>query len=233
MALITCEKASFAYEGRTVINDLNLSIERGEYLCVIGENGSGKSTLIKGLLGLLAPVRGRICYGDGLTRSEIGYLPQRTEVQNDFPASVWEVVSSGCRGRSLFLNPAMRRTAQQNIDLLGINPIRTRSFMELSGGQQQRALLARALCATKSLLLLDEPVAGLDPLVTREMYDIISMLHQERNLTIVMISHDIGAALKYADRILHMSQSGIFIGTPDEYRHSELGRAFAGGIRHD
>lgn len=233
MALITCEKASFAYEGRTVINDLNLSIERGEYLCVIGENGSGKSTLIKGLLGLLAPVRGRIFYSDGLTRSEIGYLPQRTEVQNDFPASVWEVVTSGCRGRSLFLNAAMRRTAQQNIDLLGINSIRTHSFMELSGGQQQRALLARALCATKSLLLLDEPVAGLDPLVTREMYDIISMLHEERNLTIVMISHDIGAALKYADRILHMSQSGIFIGTPDEYRHSELGRAFAGGIRHD
>ena len=233
MALITCEKASFAYEGRTVINDLNLSIECGEYLCVIGENGSGKSTLIKGLLGLLAPVCGRICYGDGLTRSEIGYLPQRTEVQNDFPASVWEVVTSGCRGRSLFLNPAMRRTAQQNIDLLGINSIRTRSFMELSGGQQQRALLARALCATKSLLLLDEPVAGLDPLVTREMYDIISMLHEQRNLTIVMISHDISAALKYADRILHMSQTGIFLGTPDEYRLSELGRAFAGGIRHD
>lgn len=233
MALITCEKASFAYEGRTVIHDLNLQIERGEYLCVIGENGSGKSTLIKGLLGLIAPVRGRVSYGDGLTHSEIGYLPQRTDVQNDFPASVWEVVTSGCRGRSLFLNADMRRTAQQNIDLLGISSIRSSSFMELSGGQQQRALLARALCATRSLLLLDEPVAGLDPLVTREMYDVISMLHRERGLTIVMISHDIGTALRYADRILHMSQSGIFLGTPDEYRQSELGRAFAGGIRHD
>lgn len=233
MALITCEKASFAYEGRTIIHNLDLKVERGEYLCVIGENGSGKSTLIKGLLGLLAPVRGRVSYGDGLTRSEIGYLPQRTDVQNDFPASVWEVVASGCRGKSLFLNAGMRRTAQQNIDLLGINAIRSRSFMELSGGQQQRALLARALCATRSLLLLDEPVAGLDPLVTREMYDIISMLHQERSLTIVMISHDIGAALRYADRILHMSQNGIFLGTPDEYRQSDLGRAFAGGITHD
>jgi len=233
MALITCENACFAYEGRHVIQNLNLSIERGEYLCVIGENGSGKSTLIKGLLGLIAPVRGKVSYGDGLTRSEIGYLPQRTEVQNDFPASVWEVVTSGCRGRSLFLNADMRRNAQQNIDLLGISGIRSRSFMELSGGQQQRALLARALCATRSLLLLDEPVAGLDPLVTREMYDVISMLHAKHQLTIVMISHDIGAALQYADRILHMSQGGIFLGTPDEYRYSELGRAFAGGIRHD
>lgn len=233
MALITCENACFAYEGRHVIQDLNLHIERGEYLCVIGENGSGKSTLIKGLLGLIAPVRGKVSYGDGLTRSEIGYLPQRTEVQNDFPASVWEVVTSGCRGRSLFLNADMRRNAQQNIDLLGISGIRSRSFMELSGGQQQRALLARALCATRSLLLLDEPVAGLDPLVTREMYDVISMLHAKHQLTIVMISHDIGAAVQYADRILHMSQDGIFLGTPDDYRHSELGRAFAGGIRHD
>ena len=202
MALITCEKACFAYEGRNIIHNLDLSIERGEYLCVTGENGSGKSTLIKGLLGLLAPVRGKISYGDGLTRSEIGYLPQRTDVQNDFPASVWEVVASG-------------------------------SFMELSGGQQQRALLARALCSTRSLLLLDEPVAGLDPLVTREMYDIISMLHREQNLTIVMISHDISAALRYADRILHMSQDGVFLGTPDEYRQSESGRAFAGGICRD
>ena len=233
MALITCEKACFAYEGRTIIHNLDLSIERGEYLCVIGQNGSGKSTLIKGLLGLIAPVRGKVSCGDGLTRSEIGYLPQRTDVQNDFPASVWEVVTSGCRGRSLFLNAEMRRTAQKNIDLLGIHAIRNRSFMELSGGQQQRALLARALCATRSLRLLDEPVAGLDPLVTREMYDVISMLHREQNLTIVMISHDISAALQYADRILHMSQDGVFLGTPDEYRQSEYGRAFAGGIRCD
>ena len=233
MALITCEKASFAYEGRMVIQDLDFKIQRGEYLCVIGENGSGKSTLIKGLLGLIAPVRGKVSYGDGLTHAEIGYLPQRTEVQSDFPASVWEVVTSGCRGRSLFLNAQMKRTAQQNIDLLGISHIRNRSFMELSGGQQQRALLARALCATRSLLLLDEPVAGLDPLVTREMYDVISMLHKKHKLTIVMISHDISAALHCADRILHMSQNGIFLGTPDEYRQSELGRAFAGGVPHD
>lgn len=233
MALITCSKACFAYEGRTVVNDLNLTIESGEYLCVVGENGSGKSTLIKGLLGLIAPTKGSVSYGDGLTRSSIGYLPQRTEVQNDFPASVWEVVSSGLRGGSLFLTRAMRKEADANMELLGISSIRNQSFMELSGGQQQRALLARALCATRSLLLMDEPVAGLDPLVTREMYEIIRMLHQERKLTVVMISHDIGAALTYADRILHMSHGLPFLGTPDEYRNSELGRAFAGGKQHD
>ena len=229
MALITCENTSFAYEGRNVITDLDLTVERGEYLCVIGENGSGKSTLIKGLLGLISPVKGRVLYGDGLRHSQIGYLPQRTDVQNDFPASVWEVVTSGCHGSLPFLTAAMRRTASENIELLGISSIRNRSFMELSGGQQQRALLARALCATRSLLLLDEPVAGLDPLVTREMYDVISMLHRERGLTVVMISHDIGAALSYADRILHMSSGSVFLGTPEEYLQSSAGRIFAGG----
>ena len=232
MALITCKKACFAYEGRVIINNLDLKIRSNEYLCVVGENGSGKSTLIKGLLGLITPVRGCVHYGDGLLRSAIGYLPQRTDVQNDFPASVWEVVTSGCRGRSPFLTPAMRKTAMENIELLGIESIRRQSFMELSGGQQQRALLARALCATRSLLLMDEPVAGLDPLVTREMYEIIDMLHRERGLTVVMISHDIGAALNYADRILHVSNGACFLGTPDEYRSTELGRAFAGGASH-
>lgn len=232
MALITCEKATFAYEGRAVVSALDLEIRRGEYLCIVGENGSGKSTLVKGLLGLVSPASGRVSYGDGLRRSEIGYLPQRTDVQSDFPASVWEVVTSGCRGRGPFLTPAMRKTANANIALMGIESIRDRSFMQLSGGQQQRALLARALCATDRLLLMDEPVAGLDPLVTREMYDVISMLHKDKGLTVVMISHDIGAAMTYADRILHMSQQGVFLGTVEEYRHSPLGRAFAGGEAH-
>lgn len=229
MALITCEKACFAYEGRMVVSNLDLQIERGEYLCIIGENGSGKSTLIKGLLGLLAPVRGAVHYGDGLQRSEIGYLPQRTDVQNDFPASVWEVVSSGCRSKWPVLSKEQRRVAQGNMALLGIDDIQNRSFMELSGGQQQRALLARALCATRSLLLLDEPVAGLDPLVTREMYEVIRMLHRERKLTVVMISHDVSAALHYADRILHMAHDATFLGTPASYAQTAQGRMFAGG----
>lgn len=232
MALITCQKASFAYEGRVVVNALDLAVQKGEYLCIVGENGSGKSTLIKGLLKLISPVSGSVVYGDGLTRSEIGYLPQRTDVQNDFPASVWEVVTSGCRGGSPFLTAAMRRTANDSLALMGISDIRKRSFMELSGGQQQRALLARALCAAKRLLFLDEPVAGLDPLVTREMYDVIARLHHERQMTIVMISHDVSSAMAYATRILHISHQETFLGTPEAYLRSPLGKAFAGGEAH-
>lgn len=232
MALITCEQAAFAYEGRVVVEALDLAVRRGEYLCIVGENGSGKSTLVKGLLGLIQPVRGHVRYGDGLKKNEIGYLPQRTDVQSDFPASVWEVVTSGCRGRGPFLTKAMRQTALENMALMDIAAIRERSFMRLSGGQQQRALLARALCATQSLLLLDEPVAGLDPVVTREMYEVIAMLHKRRGLTVVMISHDIAAALRYADRMLHMAHGATFLGTPDEYRSSPLGAAFAGGEAH-
>ncbi|MBO5502691.1 MAG: metal ABC transporter ATP-binding protein [Clostridia bacterium] len=227
MSLITCEKATFAYEGVPVVKDLDLQIEKGQYLCIVGENGSGKSTLVKGLLGLLKPVSGKVTFGDGLCQTEIGYLPQRVEWQPDFPASVWEVTSSGCHG--LWMNGKRRQLVEDNLHLMGMDHLAKRSFARLSGGQQQRVLLARALCATRSLLLLDEPVAGLDPVVTREMYDVIRMLHEERNLTVVMITHDIQAATQVADHILHLTSSGSFYGTPFEYRHSPLGVAFFGG----
>ena len=233
MALITCDHCSFAYEGRTVLENLSLTVERGEYLCIVGENGSGKSTLIKGLLGLIAPAKGKITYEPGFHNTEIGYLPQRTDAQKDFPASVWEVVSSGCRGLSLFPTRAQRALIDRNLALMGMENMKKRSFAELSGGQQQRTLLARALCATRTMLLLDEPVAGLDPVVTREMYQTIEMLHREKGLTVVMISHDLEAALSQGDRILHLSHEGIFLGTPEEYRHSPLGQRFTGGCSHD
>lgn len=227
MSLITCEKATFAYEGVPVVKELDLQIEKGQYLCIVGENGSGKSTLVKGLLGLLRPVSGKVTFGDGLRQTEIGYLPQRVELQADFPASVWEVASSGCHG--LWMSGKRRQLVEDNLRLMGMEHLAKRSFARLSGGQQQRVLLARALCATRSLLLLDEPVAGLDPVVTREMYDVIRMLHEERGLTVVMISHDIQAATQEADRILHLTATGSFYGTPFEYRHSPLGVAFFGG----
>ncbi len=230
-ALIECKDAVFAYEGHVVIDKLNLSIPRGDYLCVVGENGSGKSTLIKGLLGLLAPLHGTVSYGDGLKHCEIGYLPQASEHQRDFPASVWEVVTSGCRTALPFINAAQRALAEKNMALLKVDSIRKQSFMELSGGQRRRVLLARALCATRSMLLLDEPAAALDPLAAKDMYDVIESL-SANGLTVVMISHDIAAALRYAKHVLHMSRGSTFYGTVDEYRESALGSFFFGGIEN-
>ena len=232
MALLTCRDAAFAYEGDVVVSKLNVEVRKGDYLCVVGENGSGKSTLVKGMLGLLAPCRGTVAYGDGLKRTEIGDLPQRSDLQRDFPASCWEVVASGFADRTVFLTREQKQAALANMELLAITNLRRHSFMELSGGQQQRVLLARALCATKSMLLLDEPVAGLDPLVTKELYELIDSLHRERNVTIVMISHDIPAALRYAEHILHLSHEPLFYGTAAEYARSPIGRSFAGGDAH-
>ena len=228
MALITCENAAFAYDGHVVISDVSFTVERGEFLCIVGENGSGKSTLVKGLLGLIQPCRGSVRVGDGLTRAQIGYLPQQTDLQRDFPASVREVVRSGVRGRGLFLRREDKARAAEAMRLMGISDKQKRCYMELSGGQQQRVLLARALCATETLLLLDEPVAGLDPLVTRELYELIETLNRERGVTVVMISHDIATSARYATHILHLQKTPVFFGSAEDYLASPLGRAFRG-----
>jgi zinc transport system ATP-binding protein len=229
MALLTCKDVAFAYEGKIVASNIHLQVNEGDYLCIVGENGSGKSTLVKGMLGLMEPVHGTIRYGDGLSRNEIGYLPQKNPLQRDFPASVWEVVSSGFAARSLFLNAEQKRLAEENLQLMRLSDLKKHSMMELSGGQQQRVLLARALCATRKLLLLDEPVAGLDPLATREMYEIIDDLHQNRHVTVIMISHDVGAAARYATHILHLRHEPLFYGTAEDYLKSELCHTFTGG----
>jgi zinc transport system ATP-binding protein len=232
MALITCNNLSLAYEGAPVASGITFSVNEGDYLCVVGENGSGKSTLIKGLLGLISPAGGSLELGDGLKRTEIGYLPQQTDLQKDFPASVWEVVLSGrlnSRGMKPFFSRADRAAARENMQLLDIANLEKACFRELSGGQRQRVLLARALCATKKLLLLDEPVAGLDPIVAAEMYEVIARLNRESGVAVIMISHDIPAAKKYASHILHLHKTPLFYGTTAEYLKSELGRSFMGG----
>lgn len=213
MALITCENVSIGYEGQTVVKELNFSIERGDYLCIVGENGSGKSTLVKSLLGLKGADRGKIIYGDGLKKNEIGYLPQKNEEQKGFPASVYEVVLSGRlngRGWKPFYRKEDKEAAAEKMEMLGITDLARQCFRDLSGGQQQRALLARALCATKSLLLLDEPVTGLDPIVTGEFYDLIRKINQESNIAVVMVSHDIETAVENASHILHLQETVRF-----------------------
>ena len=211
---------------------MNFSLNAGDYLCVVGENGSGKSTLIKGLLGLKAPQSGNITFGEGLKSTEIGYLPQQTQLQRDFPASVWEVVLSGCLNgldRRLMYNRADKERARMNMERMGIDEIKDESYQNLSGGQQQRVLLARALCATKKLLLLDEPVTGLDPIASGEMYNLIKLINLCDNISVIMVSHDIHEAVRYATHILHLGHSQLFFGTAAEYRQSSLARRFLGG----
>ncbi|MGN1202640.1 MAG: metal ABC transporter ATP-binding protein [Eubacterium sp.] len=227
MALLTCENLTVGYESKIVISNLNFSVNSGDYLCIVGENGSGKSTLMKTILNLKLPLSGKITMGDGLKASEIGYLPQQTLVQRDFPASVWEIVLSGCLNKSAhrpFYSKKDKEKARNNMERMGISNLSKSCYRELSGGQQQRVLLARALCAAEKILLLDEPVSGLDPKVTLEMYELISKLNNQ-GITVIMISHDVNAAFKYASHVLHLG-STVFFGTKEEYLKSDKGNAF-------
>ncbi|MBR0466949.1 MAG: ABC transporter ATP-binding protein [Clostridia bacterium] len=233
MALLTCEKLCLGYDNNIIVKDLSFSVNDGDYLCIVGENGSGKSTLMRTVLGLQNPISGDIIFGEGLKKNQIGYLPQQTQVQRDFPASVWEIVLSGCIGQmgfAPFYTSKQKKTADEAIKKMGIEHLKNRCYRELSGGQQQRVLLSRALCATENMLLLDEPVTGLDPKVTADMYELIDKLNKEYNITIIMISHDIDAAVKYASHILHIGKK-VFFGTKAEYLKSHESGFF--GIRED
>ncbi len=226
MALLTCKELCIGYEGREILHGLDFSAEQGDYLCILGENGSGKSTLMKTILGLVPALSGEIVFGDGLKKGEIGYLPQQTDVQRDFPASVKEIVLSGCAsslGLRPFYSKAHKKLAMDNIEKMGLTELKNRCYRELSGGQQQRVLLARALCATQKALLLDEPVSGLDPNATANMYELVQKLNRDDGITVIMISHDIQAALQYADKILHIGKS-VFFGSRDEYL-AKIGKA--------
>ena len=230
MTQLACQNLAVGYEGRAVLENLNFSVCPGDYLCIVGENGSGKSTLMKTILGLQPPVRGKVLTGDGLRKNEIGYLPQQTPVQRDFPASVREIVLSGCQGRCggrPFYSKGEKQLAQTAMERMQVAALAKRCYRTLSGGQQQRVLLARALCAAQNMLLLDEPVSGLDPKVTGEMYGLIQRLNREDGVTILMISHDITATLTYASHILHLGRR-VFFGTKADYLR-EFPQAWKGG----
>ena len=231
MAQLTFQNLCAGYDGKPVLQGLDFSVFAGDYLCIVGENGSGKSTLMKTILGLQPPLGGRVLTGDGLRKNEIGYLPQQTQVQRDFPASVREIVLSGCQGRCgrrPFYNREEKQLAAAAMEKMQIARLARRCYRELSGGQQQRVLLARALCATRKMLLLDEPVSGLDPKVTAEMYALIERLNREDGITVIMISHDVAAAVRYASHILHIGGT-VFFGTRADYLQSPQGRLFAAG----
>lgn len=226
MAQIICKNLIVGYEGQVVRDNINFVVNKGDYLCIVGENGSGKTTLMKTLLSLQKPMGGEIIFGDGLNANEIGYLPQQSTIKRDFPATNFEIVLSGNLGHSgFFYSKDDKELALKAMKRLHVDQFKDRCFRELSGGQQQRVLLARALCATQKVLLLDEPVSGLDPKVTAEMYELVKELNQNDNITIIMISHDLNDALKYATHILHVG-SVVFFGTKNDYLNSELGKQF-------
>ena len=231
MAYITVKDLEPGYEGQPVTDKINFQVNKGDYLCIVGENGAGKSTLMKTILHLIKPLSGTISYGDGLEEYEIGYLPQQSFVQKDFPASVWEVALSGNLaklGRRPFYSAAEKKNTRERLEELGIWELRNKCYRDLSGGQQQRVLLARALCATTKLLLLDEPVSGLDPKVTTELYRLIRKLNKS-GVTILMVTHDVHVALEEATHILHIGDNReLFFGTKEKYLESSAWKSFGG-----
>ena len=235
--IFECKDVTLGYENKVVAKNLNFKIDQGDYLCVVGENGTGKSTLIKTLLGLIKPLNGEVIANvQGKNHKGVGYLPQQTQAQKDFPASVWEVVLSGVQNndhRCPFYNKKDKAEAEKNMEKLNILDLKKRCYRELSGGQQQRVLLARALCATDSVLILDEPVTGLDPAASMELYETIKDLNKKENVTIIMVSHDIKNALNYATHILHLEQENDFFGTVEEYKKSNVSNMFLGGAAND
>ncbi len=225
MALLECSDLTLGYDGKVVLREVNFKVSRGDYLCILGQNGSGKTTLMRSILGLHSPISGKVTSGDGLRSNEIGYLPQQTQLQRDFPASVREIVMSGFvgKGGALWYTKEQKSLCAENLEKMGITHLAARCYRELSGGQQQRVLLARALCAAGQMLLLDEPVAGLDPKVTAEMYELIEKLNHEDGITVIMISHDIAAAKRYASHILDINDP-IFFGRTEDYIECECCR---------
>ena len=232
MPLIQCNKLNFGYKETKVIDNFSFNINKGDYVCIVGENGSGKSTLINLLVGILKPHDGTIIFSDEILKNGFGYLPQHSDIKDDFPASVYEVVLSGCANRlkkTPFFTRKDKQIASLNMKLLEITDLKNKSFHNLSGGQKQRVLLARALCTAENTLILDEPVSGLDPMVTEAFYSILNHLNKEHKTTVIMVSHDISSALKYSNHIIHLEKSSSFSGTTDEYLNSEYYKKISGG----
>lgn len=219
--VLECKNLAIGYENRIVLTNLNFTINEGEYVCLFGDNGSGKSTLVKTILGLIPKSRGEINFAKDISQRSIGYLPQHNENLADFPASVYEVVRSGCLNRTgfrPFYNKQEAKRTRDMMKVLEISDLENRSYSELSGGQQQRVLLARALCATDKLLVLDEPFTGLDATTAKNLHEALSKINKELGVTLIIVSHFIEDLLKYSTKVIHLSQDCLFCGKPDDYK---------------
>lgn len=223
MVLINCENLVLGYDGKIIFKDLSFKVNTGDFLCIIGENGVGKTTLMKCILGISKAMDGTIEFGEGLKQNEIGYIPQQSSAQREFPVTVQEVVLSGClnnHGILAFYQAKDKKKVEENLERLNIKHLRKKSYGQLSGGQQQRVLLARALCSTKKLLFLDEPVAGLDPQATKDFYKLLKLLNSE-GIAIVMITHDLQGLKENAKQVLYLNHEKKFYGNIKEYLGGE------------
>ena len=229
MKLIECKKLNIGYGNKVVCKDINLTIEKGQYVCVVGENGCGKSTLLKTILGLNKAVSGKVIFDDNFKSSSIGYMPQQSEIQRDFPATVYEIIMSGFLGQMKFrpfYNKAEKEKANKIMQELDIADLAKKSFKELSGGQQQRVFLARALCATDEVLVMDEPVNALDSKAIRKFYSLIKKLNVDNGLTIIMVTHNIDKVIKYATDVVYLKNKMEFAGKKEEFLQSEYAQVF-------
>ncbi len=230
MTQIECKNISLCYNRKQVVENLSFSVHQGDFLCIVGENGSGKSTLLKGLLGLKKPSGGTIVFGNEISPKQMGYLPQQENSLEDFPATVTEIVRSGFLKNRLFYTKKQKELAKTAMETMGISHLTGKSFSQLSGGQKQRVLLARAFGAASNILILDEPINGLDPVVAQVLYESIAAKNKQEKMTVIMVSHDVKNALRMANKILHLGNHGYFFGTPEEYQNSSIGQAFLKGV---
>lgn len=222
--LIDVQNLCASYEGRQVLEDVNFSVRQGQWLCIVGENGGGKSTLIRCLLGVVQPTAGNIVYGDGVAPSSIGYLPQQTDCRPDFPSTVREIVRGGLMSRKrafVFLSRREKQRADEAMETLGITDLAGRKFADLSGGQKQRVLLARTLCASNGLLILDEPATGLDAAAASELLRTVRHIHS-MGTTVILSANDAQTAIQYATHMLQLHGKVVFSGTSQQYLRSGL-----------
>lgn len=222
MAILSVQNLCASYEGRRVLTDISFEVNRGDYLCIVGESGVGKSTLMRCLMGMTKPDAGSVAYGEGVRPSLIGYLPQQGDYRPDFPSSVKEIVRSGLIGRKrafIWFGAGEKEKVRKAMEQLGIWDLRDRRYCDLSGGQKQRALLARTLVATDSLMALDEPATGLDAVATSELFETVRQIH-ESGVTVVMSANDAKVALLYATHILQLRGRALFFGSAQQYLRS-------------
>ncbi len=234
MKLIECSNLKIGYNNR-VLNTINLTINSSDFICIVGNNGTGKSTLIKTLLKLIPSLGGKILFDIEIKKSSIGYLTQDLQVKDNFPATVYEIVISGCigkMGKKLFYTKKEKELALKYMEYLGITHLKNKPFKGLSGGEQQRTLIARALCSTDKLLFLDEPLQGLDMNAAKNLYNILSKINKEEDVTIVMITHNIDIAINHINKVIYLGHDETFIGTPSEYKNSQYAKNYIGGHDH-